>query len=68
MAQTLIKPISGALTSVLATITRPEGERVLSIGLSNAEVSTLFLGGLLLVIAWVLGEATRIEDENRSFV
>ena len=68
MAQTLIKPLSGALTSVLATITRPEGERMLSIGLSDAEASTLFLGGLLLVIAWVLGEATRIEDENRSFV
>lgn len=68
LAQTLIKPVTGALTSVLATFHRPEGERVLSIGLSNAEASTLFLGGLIIVIAWVLGEAVRIDAENRSFV
>ena len=68
LAQTLIKPVTGALTSVLATFHRPEGERVLSIGLSNAEASTLFLGGLIIVIAWVLGEAVRIDAENRSIV
>ncbi|GAA0623958.1 MULTISPECIES: DUF2975 domain-containing protein [Thalassospira] len=68
LAQTLIKPLTGAATSVLATFHRPAGERVLSIGLSNAEASTLFLGGLIIVIAWVLGEAARIDDENRSFV
>ena len=68
LAQTLIKPLSGAATSVLATFHRPAGERVLSIGLSDAEASTLFLGGLIIVIAWVLGEAARIDDENRSFV
>ncbi len=68
LAQTLIKPLAGAATSVLATFHRPAGERVLSIGLSNAEASTLFLGALIIVIAWVLGEAVRIDDENRSFV
>ena len=68
MAQTLIKPMTGAATSVLATFHHPAGERILAIGLSNAEASTLFLGGLILVIAWVLGEAARIDDENRSFI
>lgn len=68
LVQTLAKPLTGAATSVLATFHRPAGERMLSIGLSNAEASTLFLGGLIIVIAWVLGEAARIDDENRSFV
>jgi cytochrome b561 len=68
LAQTLIKPMTGAATSVLATFHRPAGERMLSIGLGNAEASTLFLGGLIIVIAWVLGEAARIDAENRSFV
>lgn len=68
LVQTLAKPLTGAVTSVLATFHRPAGERMLSIGLGNAEASTLFLGALIIVIAWVLGEAARIDDENRSFV
>ncbi|WP_288351077.1 DUF2975 domain-containing protein [uncultured Thalassospira sp.] len=68
LMQTLAKPLTGAVTSVLATFHRPAGERMLSIGLGNAEASTLFLGALIIVIAWVLGEAARIDDENRSFV
>lgn len=68
LAQTLISPITGAIASLLATFTRPEGQRFISISLSNTEAHTLFLGGLIIVIAWVLGEAARIDDENRSFV
>jgi hypothetical protein len=66
--QTLISPLTGAASSALATFNRPEGERFISIGLGNSDIHTLFLGGLIIVIAWVLGEAVRIEDENRSFV
>ena len=68
LIQTLISPLTGAASSALATFNRPEGERFISIGLSNADAHTLFLGGLIIVIAWVLGEAARIDDENRSFV
>ena len=60
LAQTLISPITGAIASLLATFTRPEGQRFISISLSNTEAHTLFLGGLIIVIAWVLGEAARI--------
>ncbi|AUG53298.1 DUF2975 domain-containing protein [Thalassospira marina] len=68
LSQTLLAPLAGAVMSVLVTITRPEGERALSIGLSNIEATSLFLGGLLLIISWVLGEAVTLHDENRSFV
>lgn len=27
-----------------------------------------FAGGLMIVVGWVLGEATRIADENREFI
>lgn len=68
LIQTLVSPLTGAASSVLATFNRPEGERFISIGLSNADAHTLFLSGLIIAIAWVLGEAVRIDDENRSFV
>lgn len=68
LLQTLLSPAAGALTSLLVTITRPEGQRMISIGLSNIEASSLFLGGLFLIISWVLSEAVALHDENRSFV
>jgi hypothetical protein len=68
MAQTLLQPVSGMFVSVLGTLHRPDGERLIAIGFGDTEASTLFLGSLLLVIAWVLGEAIRLQDENRSFV
>ncbi|MEQ5777801.1 MULTISPECIES: DUF2975 domain-containing protein [unclassified Thalassospira] len=68
LSQTLLSPLAGTLTSLFVTITRPEGERAISIGLSNIEATSLFLGGLFLIISWVLGEAVSLHDENRSFV
>ncbi len=68
MAQALLQPVSGMFVSVLGTLHRPDGERLIAIGFGDTEASTLFLGSLLLVIAWVLGEAIRLQDENRSFV
>jgi len=34
----------------------------------GADLSTLFLGGVFLVIAWVLGEAAKLADDSRSIV
>jgi hypothetical protein len=68
LAQGILKPSAGALASVVATFTRPAGERMVSIGLSDAEATLLFSGALLLVIAWILGEAARLHDENQGFV
>ncbi|RCK53724.1 hypothetical protein TH25_04235 [Thalassospira profundimaris] len=68
LSQTLLSPLAGTLTSLFVTITRPEGERAISIGLSNVEATSFFLGALFLIISWVLGEAVTLHDENRSFV
>ena len=34
----------------------------------GTDLSTLFLGGVFLVIAWVLGEAAKLADDSRSIV
>lgn len=56
-----------ALTAYL-TFDRAEGERFVSITVGDQEVGVLLMGGLLLVIAWVLGEGARMAEENRQFV
>ena len=61
-------PLTSALLSVALTLGNPPGERTLAISLSSDDLGTIFLGGLLLVIAWIMGEAGRIAEENRQFV
>ncbi|WP_259779568.1 DUF2975 domain-containing protein [Aestuariispira ectoiniformans] len=56
-----------ALTAYL-TFDRPEGERMVSVTVSDQEFGVLLMGGLLLVVAWVLGEGAKLADENRQFV
>ena len=34
----------------------------------GADISTLFLGGVFLVVAWVLGEAAKLAEDNQSIV
>jgi len=50
------------------TLHNPPGHRLLSIGLSSAELMLAFFGGLLLAITWVMREAGRIATENSEFV
>jgi hydrogenase/urease accessory protein HupE len=45
----------------------PEQQRVI-IALDVSDVLVLVLGGLLWVIGWIIAEATRIADENRSII
>ena len=44
------------------------GHRSVSIGIGSHEVASLFMAGVVLVIARVMAEARRVADENASFV
>jgi hypothetical protein len=50
------------------TLDNPPGSRQLVIALSVHDYLALIVGGVLLAVAWVMVEATRIADENASFV
>ncbi len=50
------------------TIDNPPGSRQLGIALSTNDYLALIVGGVLLAVAWVMVEATRIADEHASFV
>lgn len=68
LLQVLLAPLAGAAHSVIVTFDNPPGERMLTLSFGSAEYSAILLGGLLLVIAWVMGEGAKLADENRQFV
>lgn len=57
-----------SLGSVILTLDNPTGSRQLTISASSDTYLLLLLGGLLVVIGWIMQEAARISDENSSFV
>lgn len=68
MLQAVLCPLAGAAHSVIVTFNNPPGEKMLTIGFGSGEYAAMLLGGLLLVIAWIMGEGARMADENRQFV
>lgn len=54
--------------SVLFSIGNPPGNRVLNIGVSSAEVTTLVVGGIVFFIAWVMDEGRILTEENELTV
>lgn len=68
LAQAILGPISSTALLLAFTFSNPPGGRQLGISLSVNDYLALIVGGVLLAIAWVMAEATRIADEHASFV
>jgi hypothetical protein len=68
LAQAILGPISSTALMLAFTLNNPPGSRQLVISLSAHDYLALIVGGVLLAVAWVMVEATRIVDENASFV
>lgn len=68
LAQAILGPLSSAALSVALTFSNPPGNRQLAISLSLDNYVAVIVGGVLLAVAWVMVEATRIADEHASFV
>ncbi|MEL6920455.1 MAG: hypothetical protein AAFO77_05440 [Pseudomonadota bacterium] len=60
--------IAHSVTVLLATMNNPPGERSLAVALNSHQLFPLLLAGVLFAVGHVLSEATRLEEENRSFV
>jgi hypothetical protein len=68
LAQAVLGPLSSTALMLAFTLDNPPGSRQLVIALSVHDYLALIVGGVLLAVAWVMVEATRIADENASFV
>lgn len=54
--------------SVLFSIGNPPGQRILQVGLSSAQITTLIVGAVVFVVAWVMDEARILSEENELTV
>ena len=68
LAQAILGPISSTALLLAFTFDNPPGKRQLGIALSTNDYLALIIGGVLLAVAWVMAEATRIADEHASIV
>lgn len=66
----LARPIGGALFSLSLSIdvVKHGGQGQLMLSVGSTEVWLALAGSMVLVIAWIMGEAAALADENKSFV
>jgi hypothetical protein len=67
-ASVVVGFISQAPISFFLTWSRGDHHREISLSFGTGDVSTLFIAGVVLVIARVMAEAQRVADENAKFV
>jgi hypothetical protein len=68
VALAVARPLVRALLGVILTAGNPPGQRLLAVTVSSDDVFIGLAGVLLLAVAWVMVEGTRLADENASFV
>ncbi|MCM5679463.1 DUF2975 domain-containing protein [Schlegelella sp. S2-27] len=68
IAVAVAQPLSRTLTVLALTLYNPPGQKVLAIGISWHDYTFLLVGGVLLAVAWVMVEATRLAQEHAEFV
>lgn len=60
----IAEPLSNLFTILAATLSNPPGHRYLQLALGTPNLEALFCGILVLVISWIMREATKIHDEQ----
>ena len=60
-----IKPFSNMLLVFAATLTQPPGHRYITIMYNMDNFEALFLGVLIVVVSWVMLEASKVYDEQK---
>ncbi|MDG2319688.1 MAG: hypothetical protein P8L79_05470 [Rhodospirillaceae bacterium] len=50
------------------TVKQTEGQGHLVVAVGSTEIWLGLAGTMILVIAWIMGEAAKLADENKSFV
>ncbi len=64
----VLRPFSGALLGLILTMANPQGQQILSIGLSLDDYMIATFGGLILAIGHVMVEAKRLADDHSQIV
>ncbi len=60
-----IKSLSQILMILAVTMTNTHGSRYLSISFDTPNLSLLFYGMLVIIVSWVMSEASKLYDEHK---
>jgi uncharacterized membrane protein len=58
------KPLSGMLLVLAVTLSNPPGHRFISVSFGLPNVEAIFCGILVIVISWVMIEASKLQEEQ----
>lgn len=64
VARQLFDPFYGALLSVILTLDNPPGQRMLTLGLGSTNLLGVLVGLLIILVAWIMQEGCRLQEEN----
>lgn len=64
LAQAIATPVVKASLSMILSFANPPGQRMLNIGLDFSDISTAITGGIVFVIAYVMEEGRKLQDEQ----
>lgn len=64
----LARPLASGLMSVVTTLGNAPGNRYLAFTMGDSELTAMFLGVVLLVVARVMEQGQKISEENQQFV
>jgi uncharacterized membrane protein YvlD (DUF360 family) len=57
-----------SLLSIVLTLHNPPGQRLITIGLYSADFTAVFVGIVILFIAWVMDEARKIQEDQALII
>lgn len=61
----IIQPLSNLLMVLAVTLPNPPGHRYITIGFGTPNVEALFCGVLVVVISWIMLEASKLQEEQK---
>lgn len=61
----IIKSLSNTLMVLAVTVTNPPGHRYITIQFGTPNLNALFFGVLVIVISWVMLEASKLHDDQK---
>jgi hypothetical protein len=61
----IIKSLSNTLIVLAITLTNPPGHQYISVQFGTPNLEALFVGALLVIISWVMLEASKLHDEQK---
>lgn len=64
----ITKPVSDSLMIIGVTFANPPGHRYLTLGFGTLNIQVLFCGIIVMVVSWIMLEASKLQDDQKYTV